>query len=107
MRTLQRKFSSTEGKPVFDLLKQAMFTFTGIKCLELCEQAVRIAPDSLKAYVRTHWLETRAKWAMYARQHSPLLLQITTTNSCEAWHRKLKSATGVTKGKVAAFGKYY
>lgn len=105
MRTLQRKFSSTAAKPVFDLLRHAMFTFTGIKCLELCEQAVRIAPDDLKAYVRTHWLETRAKWAMFARQHSPLLLQVTTTNPCEAWHRKLKAAAGATKGKVATFGK--
>jgi hypothetical protein len=104
MRTLQRKFSSAACKRVFDLLRQAMFTFTGIKCEELCRAAVNAAPEAMRSYVVTHWLETRAKWAMYARQHSPLLLQVTTTNPCEAWHRKLKSAASLTKGKVALFG---
>ena len=106
MRTLQQKFSSAAAKLVLGILRQAMFTFTGVKCLELCEQALRIAPDDLKVYVQTHWLETRAKWAMFARQQSPLLLQVTTTNPCEAWHRDLKVAAGATKGKVATSGKY-
>jgi len=43
---------------------------------------------------------------MYARQHSPLLLQVTTTNACEAWHRKLKSGAGLAKGQVASHGIY-
>ena len=43
---------------------------------------------------------------MYARQHSPLLLQVTTTNACEAWHRKLKSGAGLSKGQVASHGIY-
>ena len=41
---------------------------------------------------------------MYARQHSPLLLQMTTTNSCEAWHRKLKGGSGLKKGDAAKRG---
>jgi len=41
-----------------------------------------------------NWLQTASKWAMYARQHSPLLPQVTITNACEAWHRKLKSGAG-------------
>ncbi|KAA8893707.1 hypothetical protein FN846DRAFT_499967 [Sphaerosporella brunnea] len=66
MRTLQRKFFSAACKRVFDLLRQAMFTFTGIKCEELCRQAVNAAPEAMRSYVETHWLETQAKWAMYA-----------------------------------------
>ena len=38
---------------------------------------------------------------MYAHQHSPFLLQTTTTNAYEAWHHKLKSGAGLTKGQVA------
>ncbi|KAF8441166.1 hypothetical protein BGX38DRAFT_1272784 [Terfezia claveryi] len=57
-------------------------------------------------YVQTYWLQTASKWAMYARQHSPFLLQATTTNACEAWHRKLKSGAGLSKGQVASHGIY-
>ncbi|KAF8415880.1 hypothetical protein EV426DRAFT_661814 [Tirmania nivea] len=43
---------------------------------------------------------------MFARQHSPLLLQVTTTNACEAWYRKLKSGAGLSKGQAASHGIY-
>ena len=43
---------------------------------------------------------------MYARQHSPFLLQVTTTNACEAWHRKLKTGAGLSKGQVASHSIY-
>lgn len=33
---------------------------------------------------------TKQKWANYARQHSPLLLQCMTTNVVESWHASLK-----------------
>ncbi|RPB19860.1 hypothetical protein L211DRAFT_586270 [Terfezia boudieri ATCC MYA-4762] len=39
---------------------------------------------------------------MFARQHSPLLLQVTTTNACEAWHRKLKTGARLSKGQAAS-----
>jgi hypothetical protein len=35
-------------------------------------------------------------WAAYARQHSPLLMQITTTNPVEAWHNSLKRGPSTT-----------
>ncbi|KAJ3023344.1 hypothetical protein HDV00_001257, partial [Rhizophlyctis rosea] len=31
------------------------------------------------------------QWALYARQHSPLLLQITSTNPLESYHSRLKA----------------
>ena len=43
---------------------------------------------------------------MYARQHSPLLLQVTATNPFEAWHRKLKAGPNLSKGQVALHGLY-
>ena len=109
-RTLLRRLGSIAHKPLYQLLKQAMFCFTGIRNRELCEQAIQIAvtagePDTAK-YIQTNWVQTAPKWAMFARQHSPLLLQVTTTNACKAWHRKLKSGAGLTKCQVASHGIY-
>ena len=86
-----------------------MYCFTQIKNQELCEQAVKAATaidKTIAKYVHTYWVQTAAKWAMYARQHSPFLLQVTTTNACEAWYRKLKSGAGLSKGQVASHGIY-
>ena len=100
-RTLLRRLGSTAHQPIYQLLKHAMYCFTGIKNQELCEQAIRDADQDTAKYIQTQWLQTASKWAMYARQHSPLLLQTTTTNACEAWHRKLKSGAGLSKGQVS------
>lgn len=85
-----------------------MYCFTEIKNRELCGQAIEIAgtDKELAKYIRVNWLQIASKWAMYARQHSLLLLQVTTTNTCEAWHRKLKSGAGLSKGQVASHGIY-
>ena len=104
-RTLQRRLGSEALKPVFNTLRHAMYVYTGVKCQELCEEAIRLAPDNkTKGYIRSYWLETSSKWALYARQHSPMLLQNTTTNACESWHRQLKASLGVDKGKVTNYG---
>ena len=110
-RTLLRRLGSDAHKPIYQLLKHAMYCLTKIKNRELCDQAVHIAStidDSGKTakYVQMFWHQTASKWAMYARQHSPLLLQVTTTNACEAWHCKLKSGAGLSKGQVASHGIY-
>lgn len=42
---------------------------------------------------------------MYARQHSPLLLQVTSTNPIEAWHRRIKQKQSKqTKSKFSLKG---
>ncbi|KAF8414442.1 hypothetical protein BGX38DRAFT_1264239 [Terfezia claveryi] len=64
-----------------------MYCFTEIKNRELCEEAIAAADEETAKYIRTYWLQNAPKWAMYARQHSPFLLQATTTNACEAWHQ--------------------
>lgn len=84
-----------------------MYCFTGPQCLDLCSQAVNKAPDDkIKKYIQMKWLKTRLQWAMFARQHSPLLLQVSTTNPCEAWHRKLKAGANLSKGLTASHGLY-
>ena len=105
-RTLLRRLAA--HKPIYQLLKHAMYCFTGTRNQELCQQAIQAAgsDQELARYMRTNWLQTASKWAMHARQHSPLLLQVTTTNACEAWHGKLKTGAGLTKGQVASHGIY-
>ena len=53
--------------------------------------------------LQKEWLDSRAQWAMWARQHSQILLQVTTTNPCKACHQKLKRGQGQQKGD----GKYH
>ena len=105
MHTLNKRFKATEHKPIFDALRQAMFTFTSFKCLGLCTEAVMLAHDErIKNYIRTYWQDTSKKWAMYARNHSPLLEQVTSTNAAEAWHRQLRAGGGLRKGDASNHG---
>ena len=94
-------------KPIYRFLKQAIYCFTEIKNRELCELAIVLvatdADQEAAKYTRVYWLQTAPKWGMYAQQHSPLHLQVTTTN-CETWHRKLKSGAGLLKGQVVSHG---
>ena len=52
---------------------------------------------NLVRYIWYEWSNTLPLWAAYARQHSPLLLQITTTNPVESWHRSLKKPSQAKK----------
>jgi hypothetical protein len=81
-----------------------MNAFTEIRCRELCGLAMGTAKDEeTQKYIQTHWLETAEKWGMFARRHSPLLLQVVSTNVCEAWRQKLKG-TGIEKERTRVLG---
>lgn len=49
---------------------------TEVGCLDSIEKAIKAAPDDRKRYIEDNWLSTRKTWANYAREHSPLLLQV-------------------------------
>ena len=66
--------------------------------LESTNQAIALAASPESAdYIRNNWLPEIEKWANYARDHSSLLLQVTTTNPNEAFHRSLKALAKITK----------
>ena len=69
--------------------------------LESTSLAIKAAatPESAK-YIKRNWLPEIEKWANYARDHSALLLQVTTTNPNEAYHRSLKALARITKQTV-------
>ena len=50
---------------------------TQLGCDNSLEQAIAAYKcDKDKAYIRTNWVKTKPLWAHYARDHSPLLLQV-------------------------------
>lgn len=104
-QTLQRNFKSEDDKPAYELLRQAMRSLTEENCLLLCSQAITTASSEKKRqYIRKELISTCDQWAMYARQHSQILLQVTSSNACEAWHCKLKNGAGQKKGDTSAHG---
>jgi hypothetical protein len=47
--------------------------------------------SSQAVYIERNWSNCSREWAMYARNHSPMLLQTgTTTNNVESYHSQLK-----------------
>ncbi len=71
---------------------------TKLGVLESTNQAITLAGSSESAdYIRNNWLPDIDKWGNYARDHSALLLQVTTTNPIEAWHCSLKALAKLIK----------
>jgi hypothetical protein len=71
---------------------------TRFGAIESTNEAIRQAgSDESAQYIRANWLPEIEKWGHFARDHSPLLLQVTTTNPIEAFHRSLKSLAKLTK----------
>jgi MULE transposase domain len=89
-RTLMRRLSHAPESRKH--LNSAMFNRkTEGGCLEDINLAINSAPnDETRQYIINEWLNDRYAWAMFARQHSALLLQVSTTNPVEAWHKQIK-----------------
>ena len=69
--------------------------------IESTNQVIALAGTIESAnYIRQNWLPEIEKWANYACDHSALLLQVTTTNPIEAWHRSLKVLAKITKRTI-------
>ncbi|KAK9233788.1 hypothetical protein V1525DRAFT_422843 [Lipomyces kononenkoae] len=76
-----------------------------IRCeLWSAELAIRAAPsEEIKNYTIREWRNTKSMGAMFARQHSPVLLQVSTTNPVEAFHRRIKFSVS-SRTKKTKFG---
>jgi hypothetical protein len=80
-RTLRRRFSSPKFRTCLDHLLTALKTRrTETGCLESIDAAIHDLHTRNEVgeaqYVIRFWRETRAMWAHFARDHSPLLLQV-------------------------------
>ena len=104
-RTLQRRFKTQMDSELLQCMRKAMFSYQESQCILLCNEAIRLArSDKDRKYLGKEWLNTRKQWAMFARQHSQILRQVTTTNPLEAWHEKLKGSAGLVKGETSKHG---
>ena len=104
-RTLQRRFKTQIDSELLQCMRKAMFSYQESQCTALCYEAIGLArSDKDKKYLEKEWLNTRQQWAMFARQHSQILRQVTTTNPLEAWHEKLKGSAGLVKGETSKHG---
>ena len=82
-----------------------MFSYTKSECTTLCNQAIELAWfDKDQKYLEKEWRNTPQQWTMFARQHSQILWQVTTTNPLEVKHEKLEGSTGLVKGETCKNG---
>ncbi|RHZ57425.1 hypothetical protein Glove_388g20 [Diversispora epigaea] len=82
---------------------QAMHKWTRIGCEALIQQAIEECPvPTIKQYIKRYYVKNNHQWALWARQHSPLLLQVTSTNSLESYHSELKRTTSSQHGLIGA-----
>ncbi|KAG0335678.1 hypothetical protein BG000_007329 [Podila horticola] len=94
MRTWMRKIYCPKTRNTMIL---AMHKRTRLGCEDVIKKAIKSCkvPDVVQYIHR--------QWALWARQHSPLLLQVTTTNPLESYHSEelaTKSSRSITAGKL-------
>ena len=79
----------------------AMHKRTRIGCESLIQEAINeCANPTIKKYILRNYTKNTHQWALWARQHSPLLLQVTSTNALESYHSELKSTTSPKYGLI-------
>lgn len=87
--------------PTLDKMVQAMHKRTKAGCEGLVQDAIRTCPvEANVKYIRRNYVNNSQKWGLWARDHSPLLLQVTSTNALESYHSELKTRTSPTYGLI-------
>ena len=77
---------------------------TQVGCEDIIRDAINTCPVQANAkYISRNYLKNSRQWSLWARQHSPLLLQITSTNPLESYHSELKAKVSV---QYSLIGKY-
>ncbi|RHZ51825.1 hypothetical protein Glove_469g15 [Diversispora epigaea] len=100
MRTWMTKIYETK---VRRKMIHALHKITKISCDELIQQAIdECQAPTVKQYILRNYIKNTNQWALWARQHSPLLLQITSTNAIESYHSELKRITVSHHGLIDA-----
>jgi len=80
-RTMRRTLAGSRYEEVRKHLLVAMrVRRTQAGCMESVRAAIKASPKEKTAYIEKEWLATCSQWAMYARQHSSLLIQVGQEN---------------------------
>ena len=98
MRTWMAKIYDTKARETMIL---AMHKKTKIGCEQLIQEAIRLCSvPAICHYIKKNYTHNNHQWALWARQHSPLLLQVTSTNALESYHSELKRTTSHVHGLI-------
>ena len=90
--------SKIYDKKTRETMVLAMHKRTRIGCEQLLQDAVNTCPVStISKYIERNYKKNTHQWALWARQHSPLLLQVTSTNALESFHSELKRTSSQGK----------
>lgn len=82
----------------------AMHKRTKIGCESLVQDAIdKCTVPSIQNYIRRNYMRNTQQWALWARQHSPLLLQVTSTNPLESYHSELKRSSSPKYGLIGIY----
>ncbi|RHZ71904.1 hypothetical protein Glove_249g14 [Diversispora epigaea] len=82
---------------------QTMYKWIRIGCEALIQEAINQCPVStIKQYIKRYYLKNNKQWALWACQHSSLLIQVTSTNSLKSFHSELKRTTSARHGLIGA-----
>ncbi|KAF8907093.1 hypothetical protein BGZ58_006224, partial [Dissophora ornata] len=88
-------------KETLGRMMQAMHKRTRIGCEKLIQEAIEKCPVAEVAkYIKRNYSKDTHKWALWSRQGSLLLLQVTTTNPLESYHSELKRVSSRIHGLV-------
>ena len=91
-------------KATRDLMIAAMHKRTKIGCKSLVQNAInQCSVPTIKNYIKRNCVKNMQQWGLWARQHSPLLLQVTSTNPLESFHSELKRITSPLHGLISLF----
>lgn len=98
MRTWMKKIYHAKTR---EKMIMAMHKRTKIGCEEIIQNTIESCPVSpICQYITRNYLKNTHRWALWARQHSPLLLQVTSTNPLESYHSELKRTTSSHFGVI-------
>src|SRR5438105_13448694 len=82
----------------------AMHKRTRIGCESLIQDAInKCTVSSIQNYIKRNYMRNTEQWALWARQHSPLLLQVTSTNPLESYHSELKRSSSPKYSLIGTF----
>ena len=82
-------------------MNAAMHKRTKIGCEKLIQDAINgCTVPAIQSYIKRNYMKNTQQWALWARQHSPLLLQVTSTNPLESYHSELKRLTSSSHGLI-------
>ena len=90
--------------PILNKMIHAMHKKTQIRCEEIVCDTINTCPVQANAkYISRNYQKNSRQWSLWARQHSPLLLQITSTNALESFHSELKAKISVQYGLIGEY----